>query len=120
MGLAPHPKHDQELHLSDGCTKHCEIERGLCPGCKAQPETPTYFLLECPAYAALRSHLFKTAVADAEQGTETATWRTLMQMKYDVVPDFNFFCMVLRRAALTGREANGGKPMALPSATDIT
>jgi hypothetical protein len=33
-----------------------KIQRELCPGCKAQPETPTHFMLECPAYAALRSH----------------------------------------------------------------
>jgi hypothetical protein len=79
-------------------------------------------MLECPAYAALRSHRFQAAVADAEQDTETATWRTLMKMKYDVVPGFILSAWMLRRAALTGREANGGNPMALPSvpATDIT
>lgn len=31
-----------------------EMQRELCPGCKTQLETPTHFLLECPAYAALR------------------------------------------------------------------
>jgi hypothetical protein len=45
-----------------------------------------------------------------------------MKMKYDVVPGFILSAWMLRRAALTGREANGGNPMALPSvpATDIT
>jgi hypothetical protein len=48
-------------------TAAAKIQRELCPGCKAQPETPTHFMLECPAYAALRSHRFTAAVADAEQ-----------------------------------------------------
>jgi hypothetical protein len=88
---------------------------------KRSPATPCQFLLECPAYAALHSHRFTAAVADAGQDTETATWRTLMKMKYNVVPDFIVSTWMMRRAALTGREANGGNPMALPSvpATNI-
>jgi hypothetical protein len=95
--------------------------------CKREPHSgccslKLLLILECPAYAALRSHRFAAAVADAEQDTEIATWRTLMKMKYDVVPGFILSAWMLRRAALTGREANGGNPMALPSvpATDIT
>jgi hypothetical protein len=37
-----------------------------------------------------------------------------MKMKYDVVPDFILSAWMLRRAALTGREADGRNPMALP------
>jgi hypothetical protein len=87
-----------------------------------QPETPAHFMLERPACAALRSHRFAAAVANAEQDTETATWRMLMKLTYDVVPNLILSAWMLRRAALTGREANGGNPMALPSvpATDIT
>jgi hypothetical protein len=33
-----------------------------------------------------------------------------MKIKYDVVPDFIFSAWMLRRAALTGRKANGGNP----------
>jgi hypothetical protein len=43
-----------------------------------------------------------------QQTTVCATWHTLMKMKYDVVPDFILSAWMLTRAALTGREANGG------------
>jgi hypothetical protein len=63
-------------------------------------------MLECPAFAVLRNHRFAAAVADAEQDTETATWRTLLELKYDVVPDFIVSAWMLRRAALKGRSAS--------------
>ena len=90
-------------------------QRELCPGCQRQPETPTHFLLECPAYAALRSPTFNAAVADAQnsQDADTEVWRTLLKLDNDSVPGYIFNAWRLRRAALTGREANGGNSMAL-------
>jgi hypothetical protein len=86
--------------------------RELCPSCSAHSETPTHFLLECPAYSSPRSlpHIAQY-IADAQASPTQAPWRVLLdtpEMASYILQAWN-----IRRAALTGREANGGNSMAL-------
>jgi hypothetical protein len=93
----------------------------LCPSCKQHAETPTHFLLECPAYSCPRSLPHVAAcVADAQNSSTQAPWRRLLNQP--LMANFILRAWDIRRAALTGREANGGDSMALTPvpAADIT
>jgi hypothetical protein len=95
--------------------------RELCPSCQARAETPTHFLLECPAYSSIRSlpHI-AACIADVQRYPTQEPWRVLLD--HPDMASFIHQAWVLRRAALTGREANGGNSMALTSvpAANIT
>ena len=86
--------------------------RELCPSCNTHAETPTHFLLECPAYSSPRSlpHI-AACIADTHRYLAQEPWRALLDHP-DMV-SFIYQAWVLRRAALAGREANGGNSMAL-------
>jgi hypothetical protein len=95
--------------------------RERCPSCLSHAETPTHFLLECPAYSAARSlPQFAHCFAEAQAHPTQAPWRSLLDMPE--MAHFVFKAWTRRRAALTGREANGGNSMALTPvpAADIT
>jgi hypothetical protein len=53
-------------HRRHGETHDAQHHRQLCPCCQQAPETPTHFLLECPAYSSPRSLLLADAIADAQ------------------------------------------------------
>jgi hypothetical protein len=64
------------FHAFHVYTRHRETTaarymRELCPSCKQHAETPTHFLLECPAYSSPRSlpHV-ATCIADAQNSSE--------------------------------------------------
>jgi hypothetical protein len=135
-------------------TAEAQRIRELCPCCQQTSETPTHFLLECPAYSSPRS----TCLADAIAGTRSAdqdarpsapadpatqahtapspealdapasaapsgevdAWRDVMKMKCAGVEAYMVHSWRIRRAALTGREANGGNPMALTSVPGLS
>jgi hypothetical protein len=93
--------------------------RELCPCCHQDPETPTHFLLECPAYSSPRSLLLADAIAGAHTtaagaGASAEIWRAIMADMQPGVIKYVQDAWGIRRAVLTGREANGGNPMALP------
>jgi hypothetical protein len=79
--------------------------RELCPSCNQHPETPTHFLLECPAYSAARSlpHI-AACISDVPAGPNA--WRTLLD--YQQMASLIYAAWNIERAALTGRGANGG------------
>jgi hypothetical protein len=116
--------------------------RMQCPCCRQAPETPTHFLLECPAYSAPRVQLFhtlqdlkmsspvtgrplppnttSTLLEHFRQLDAAQAWRTLMGSDYlemhvatGSIANYIMAAWSKRRAALDGREANGGNPMAL-------
>ena len=95
-------------------------QRELCPGCRQAAETPTHFLLECPAYSSSRSVLLTDVIADAQtatpgaDGANTDAWRVIMARMRPGVIKFVQDAWGIRRAALTGRVADGGNPGALP------
>jgi hypothetical protein len=95
--------------------------RQLCPSCKQHAETPTHFLLECPAYSIPRSmpHI-ADCIADAQASPTQAPWRQLLNQP--LMANYILRAWDIRRAALAGREANGGSSMALTPgpAADIT
>ena len=97
------------------------MRRELCPSCNSHAETPAHFLLECPAYSSPRSlpHI-AACIADAHRNPTQAPWRALLD--YPDIAPFLYQAWMIRRAALTGREANGGDSMALTPepAADIT
>ena len=95
--------------------------RQACPCCHSAAETPPHFLLECPAYASVRQDLMRALQASDPQAATTASadWRALVgPALLDVeatrapVLDYILAAWSKRRAALTGREANGGNPTA--------
>jgi hypothetical protein len=53
-------------HRRQGESLDTQNNRELCPCCHQGPETPTHFLLECPAYSSPRSVLLAGAIADAQ------------------------------------------------------
>jgi hypothetical protein len=86
--------------------------RELCPSCKSRPESPAHFLLECPAYSSIRSLPEVAAcIAGTEPRPNQAIWRALLDSPA-MAPYLNR-AWKLRRAALTGRGANGASSMAL-------
>lgn len=89
--------------------------RELCPSCSSHAETPTHFLLECPAYSSPRSLPHVAAcIADVYRYPSQEPWRALLD--HPDMASFVYQAWMLRRAALTGREANGGNSMALTPA----
>jgi hypothetical protein len=58
---------------------------------QAQPEILTHVLLECPAYAALRSHRFETAVADARHRNSDLAYTDEDQVRRGA--RLHFFCL---------------------------
>jgi hypothetical protein len=107
-------------HRRQGESLQAQRNRELCPGCRQAAETPTHFLLECPAYSAPRSVLLTDAIADAQTATPGANgadmdaWRVIMARMQPGVIKFVQDAWGIRRAALTGHGADGGNPMALP------
>jgi hypothetical protein len=122
-------------HRRQGETSTAQEARELCPCCQQAPETPTHFLLECTAYSSPRSVLLAGAIAEAQAnpaanhapnshnpgspaggGSTPAleTWRVILDHMQPGVIKFVQDAWRIRRAALTGRGANGGNPMALP------
>jgi hypothetical protein len=55
-----------------GESPDAQRNRELCPCCHQAPETPTHFLLECPAYSSPRSLLLADAIADAQSAMTDA------------------------------------------------
>jgi hypothetical protein len=55
-----------------GESPDAQRNRELCPCCHQAPETPTHFLLECPAYSPPRSLLLADAIADAQSSMTDA------------------------------------------------
>jgi hypothetical protein len=116
--LSLHAFHSHTRHRETAAARHI---RELCPSCKQHAETPTHFLLECPAYSIPRSLPHVAAcVADAQNSPTQAPWRRLLNQP--LMADFILRAWDIRRAALTGRGANGGHSMALTPvpAADIT
>ena len=107
-------------HHRRGESLQAQRNRELCPGCRQAAETPTHFLLECPAYSASRSVLLADAIADAQtatpgaNGADMGAWRVIMARMQPGVIKFVQDAWGIRRTALTGRGADGGNPMALP------
>lgn len=107
-------------HRRRGESAETQRNRELCPCCNNSPETPTHFFLECPAYSSPRSLLLAAAIADARAQpigpgpAATETWRVILANMCPGVIKYVQDCWSIRRAALTGRGANGGHPMALP------
>jgi len=107
-------------HRRRGESAETQRNRELCPCCTNSPETPAHFLLECPAYSSPRSLLLTGAIADAHAQpigpgpAATETWRVILANMRPGVIKYVQDCWSIRRAALTGRGANGGHPMALP------
>ena len=122
-------------HRRQGETSTAQEARELCPCCRQAPETPTHFLLECTAYSSPRSALLAGAIAEAQSNPVTShapnshnlgnpvgggptpmleTWRVILDHMQPGVLKFVQDAWRIRRAALTGRGANGGHPMALP------
>ena len=102
-------------------TAAARTRREMCPACSAHAETPTHFLFECPAYSSLRSlPCVAACIADAQARQPHAPWRALLDDP--AMASYILAAWTQRRAALTGREANGASPMALPPvpATDVT
>ena len=95
--------------------------RELCPSCNSHAETPTHFLLECPAYSSLRSlpHI-AACIADVHRYPAQEPWQALLD--HPDMASYVYKAWLHRRAALTGREANGGNSMALTPApaADVT
>jgi hypothetical protein len=106
------PLHAFHSYARRNETQAMRRERETCPACKSHPETPAHFLLECPAYAACRSipHI-AACIADARTAPGVDTWRALLD--YPSAAALIYDAWKIRRAALTGREANGGHSMAL-------
>jgi len=104
-------------HRREGESLEAQRNRELCPGCQQAAETPTHFLLECPANSSPRSVLLADAIADAQTGANDANvdvWRVIMARMQPGVIEFVQDAWGVRRAVLTGRGADGGNPMALP------
>lgn len=107
-------------HRRHGESAETQRNRELCPCCNNSPETPTHFFLECPAYSSPRSVLLAAAIADAHAQpigpgpAATETWRVILANMCPGVIKYVQDCWSIRRAALAGRGANGGHPMALP------
>jgi hypothetical protein len=102
-------------------TTAARTRREMCPACSTHAETPTHFLLECPAYSSLRSlPCLAACIADAQTRRTQAPWRALLDEP--AMASYILSAWNKRRAALTGREANGASPMALTPvpAADIT
>jgi hypothetical protein len=92
--------------------------RELCPSCQEHSETPTHFLLECPAYSSLRSAAgFADVVAQVQASPRP--WRSLLADYPTTAARFIYNAWNIRRAALTGRGAYGGNPMALAPVPDL-
>jgi hypothetical protein len=68
--LSLHAFHSHARRRETAATRHM---RKLCPSCKQHAETPTHFLLECPAYSIPRSLPHVVAcVADAQNSSTPA------------------------------------------------
>jgi AraC-like DNA-binding protein len=90
--------------------------RQQCPVCNTAQETATHFLLECPAYVDDRARLLHRLRLTQRPDD----WRCLLGNDYlqrvdytDAIADYVAAIWHKRKTALTGREANGGDPMAL-------
>jgi hypothetical protein len=111
------PLHAMHAHARRNESPAAQQARQECPCCRSAAETPTHFVLECPAYASVRAELMRTLQAshpNAEASIST-DWRALVGPTYldddrtrAAVLDYVVAAWTKRRAALTGREANGG------------
>jgi hypothetical protein len=99
-------------HLRTNETTVARQTRELCPCCQAHSETPAHFLLECPAYSSLRSPAHIAAAIAQAQATPSP-WRSLLADHPATIAHYIHDAWSIRRAALTGRGAYGGNPMAL-------
>lgn len=95
-------------------TAAAQLVREVCPSCGARPETPAHFLLECPAYAALRS-VAPLADVVAQAAASPNPWRVLLARHPAALAGYVFAAWNQRRAALAGRGAYGGDSMASAS-----
>ena len=103
--LSLHAFQSHARRRETAATRHM---RELCPSCKQHAETPTHFLLECPAYSCPRSLPHVAAcVADSQNSSTQAPWRRLLNQS--LISNFILRAWDIRRAALIGREANGGE-----------
>ena len=108
-------------HTRPRQTTTARTRREMCPACSTHAETSTHFLLESPAYSSLRSlACIAACIAGVQAQQPHAPWRALLDepaMATCILSAWN-----RRRAALTGRKANGASPMALTPvpAADVT
>jgi hypothetical protein len=121
MRLETLPLNAFHRHTRPRETTAARTRREMCPACSTHAETPTHFLLECPAYSSLRSLPCVAACIAGVQAQQPQTpWRALLDEP--TMAPYIYAAWTHRRAALTGREANGASPMALTPApeADVT
>lgn len=118
MRLETLPLNALHRHTRPRETTAARTRREMCPACLTYAETPTHFLLECPAYSSLRSLPCVAACIAGVQAQQSQTpWRALLDEP--AMAPYIHAAWTLRRAALAGREANGASPMALTPVPEV-
>jgi hypothetical protein len=102
-----------------------QLQRESCPHCSTTAETPSHFILQCPAYVDARNIMFDALqqacpeeVAKVKSLPQDQAWRQLLSDGFldnadslAAVASFVMAAWQLRNTALTGRETNGGNSM---------